>query len=244
MNKFKYIILGLLVFTSCLKDNDDDLLLDTLAAYVLNKPVEKGAVIACSASDVDTNNVLTFFYPKTGATNIRLYETETAQVDKNDFSNYKQITITSDPFFNGYLGKFTQTTAVEKWIIVTYELDDEIKISNPIRSKQITKPTAWNDNVSINQDEAGMPNFTWADNPLGDNAIYFEVVSDIQDNLLSGTYTYDNHFQYYNTSNVVLNITTQMPPLLIAGNNYHFTLMDVSEDNWVNWVVLKTFEAQ
>ena len=244
MNKFKYIIVGLLVFTSCLKDNDDDLLFDTLEAYVLNKPTEMGAVIACAASDVNTNDILTFYYPETGAVNIRFYETATAQVDENDFSNYKQVVIQNDPFFNGYLGKFTQASIIEKWIIVTYELDNEIKISNPIRSKQNTKPTVWNDNVSINQDVAGMPNFTWEDNLFGDNAIYFQVVSDAQDNLLSGTYTYDDHFQYYDTSNVVLNITTQTPPLLITANNYNFTLMDVSEDNWVNWVILKTFEAQ
>lgn len=52
------------------------------------------------------------------------------------------------------------------------------------------------------------------------------------------------YISYYNTSNVVLNITTQTPPSLIVGNNYNFTLMDVSEDNWVNLVIQKTFKAQ
>ncbi|WOD44445.1 hypothetical protein [Hwangdonia lutea] len=244
MNKLKYIWVGLLIFTSCLKDTDDDLR-HTLEAYILNKPFEIGAVIACAASDENTNEILTFYYPEIGATNIRFYETENAQVDKNEFSNYTQIVIPSEPFFNGYLGKFTQSSANEKWIIVTFERQGEIKISNPIRSKQNIKPTVWNDAVSINQDVSTMPSFTWEDDAFGDNAIYFQVVSDAQNNLLSGTYTYDNHFQYYNTSNVVLNITTQLtPPPLITGNNYNFTLMDVSEDNWVNWVILKTFEAE
>ncbi len=244
MNKIKYIIVSLLVFTSCLKDNDDDLLSDTLDAYVLNKPIETGAVIACAASDANTNEVLTFFYPEAGASNIRFYETETAQVDKTDFSNYKPVLIQNDPFFNGYLGKFTQASTIEKWIIITFELDGEIKISNPIRSKQNTKPTIWNDAVVITQDVSGMPKFTWEDDAFGDNAIYFQVISDVQNNLLSGTYTYDNVFQYYDISNVVLNITTQTPPVLTRGNNYNFTLMDVSEDNWVNGVVSKTFEVQ
>ena len=243
MKKIKYIFVSLLVFTSCLKDNDDDLQ-NTLQTYILNKPFEMGAVISCAASNENTNEILTFYYPEIGATNIRFYETENAQVDKNDFSNYRQITIQNNPFFNGYLGKFTQSSVNEKWIIVTFELEGEIKISNPIRSKQNTKPTVWNDHVSINQDVVGMPNFTWEDDAFGDNAIYFQVISDAQNNLLSGTYTNDNHFQYYNTPNVVLNITTQTPPLLITGNNYNFTLMDVSEDNWVNWVIQKSFEAQ
>jgi len=243
MNKIKYIIISLLVFTSCSKDNDDKLLA-TLEAYILNKSFEVGAVIACAASDENTNEVLTFYYPEAGATNIRFYETETTQIDENDFSNYLQAQLQSEPFFNGYLGKFTKASASEKWIIVTFELGNEIKISNPIRSKQISKPTIWNDVVTIDQSQSSMPNFMWQHNAFGDNAIYFQVVSNTQNNLLSGTYTYDNHFQYYNTSNVVLNVTTQTPPGLIIGNNYNFTLMDVSEDNWVNWVILKTFEAQ
>ncbi|WP_418604539.1 hypothetical protein [Hwangdonia sp.] len=244
MNKLKYILVCLFAFTSCSKDADDDLR-NTLEAYVLNRSFEVGAVIACAASDENTNEILTFYYPESGATHIRLYETENAQVDQNEFSNYVQITIPNEPFFNGYLGKFVQSSSNEKWIIVTFELHGEIKMSNPIRSKQNTKPTVWNSEVVIDQSQPNMPNFMWEDDAFDDNAIYFQVVSDAQNNLLSGTYTYENHFQYYNTSNVVLNITTQQtPPLLISGNNYNFTLMDVSENNWVNWGILKTFEAQ
>ncbi|MFD1615602.1 hypothetical protein [Gelatiniphilus marinus] len=243
MKKIKCIFVSFLVFVSCSKDADDNLC-NTLEAYILNKSFEMGAVIACAASDANTNEVLTFYYPEIGATNIRFYETGSALIDENNFSNYKQIAIKSEPFFNGYLGKFTQLSANEKWIIVTFELNREIKISKPIRSKQNTKPTVWNDEVSINQNVSGMPNFTWEDDAFGDNAIYFQVVSNAQNNLLSGTYTYENHFQYYNTSNVVLNITTQTPFALVTGNNYNFTLMDVSEDNWVNGVIQKNFEAQ
>jgi hypothetical protein len=132
----------------------------------------------------------------------------------------------------------------EKWVIVTYELNNEIKISNPIRTKQILKPSIWSDDVTINQEMSTMPSFMWQNNAFGDNAIYFQIISDIQDNLFSGTYTYENQFQYYNTSNVVLNITAQAPPTLSIGSSYNFTLMDVSEDNWVNTVIQKTFDAQ
>ena len=243
MNKIKYIIVSISVLMSCSKDNDDRVL-NTLESYVFNKSFETGAVIACAASDADTNAVLTFYYPEEGASNIRFYETENAQVDKSDFSNYRQVSLQGEPFFNGYLEKFTQSSSNEKWIIVSFEFDNEIKLSNPIRSKQISKPTVWNDAVTINQDVSKMPNFMWEDDAFGDNAIYFQVISDEQNNLLSGTYTYDNHFQYYNTTNVILNVTTQTPPTLIVGDDYNFTLMDVSEDNWVNLVIQKMFEAQ
>ena len=232
-----------MITLSCHEDNDD-VVVNTLERYISQTNYELGAVIACAASDNISNDILTFYYPEAGAVNIRFYETENVVVNEMDFSKYTQQFMTSEPFFNGHLGKFTQLGSTEKWIIITFELNGEIKISNPIRTKQLTKLTLWNDAVLIDQSVSGMPDFSWTDNPVGDNAIYFQVVSDVNNNLLSGTYTYDNQFQFYKTSNVVLNVTTQTPPNLINGNSYNFTLMDVSLDNWVNWVVLKTFNAQ
>ncbi len=241
MKLFKYISI-FLVLASC--TNNDEINDNSLSTYILNNTIEIGAVIACAASDEITNDVLVFYYPEIGASNIRLYETIDTETDKNEFSNYFKTETEPLPFFNGYLGKIIRTTSTEKWVIITFELNNEIKMSNPIRTKQITKPTIWTENVTINQNEVGMPIFNWINNEFGDNAIYFQVVSDSQNSLLSGTYTNENQFQYYNTSNVVLNITTQTPPELIIGNSYNFTLMDVSEDNWVNSVIQKTFEVQ
>jgi len=241
INRVRYI----LVFSIALSctDSDDNLVL-TLLSYLETGTYTNGAVIACAASDQNTNKLLTFYYPETGATNIRLYQTNNADINPNDFSNYQQVFVENEPFFNGYLGKFVQSVVNEKWSIVTFELDGDIKISNPIRSKQITKPTVWTDAVTIDQSQSGMPKFVWENNAVGDNAIYFQVLSNSANDLISGTYTYDNYFQFYNTDNVVLNITSEIPSSLILDEEYNFTLMDVSEDNWVNWVVLKTFLAQ
>ncbi|GAA4962514.1 hypothetical protein GCM10023315_08400 [Algibacter aquimarinus] len=227
---------------SCSEDNDD--VLQTLAVYTQGQTIEMGAVIACAASDKDTGEVLTFYYPELGASNIRFYETVNADVDESNFDNYTKNSLSPEPFFNGHLGKFIQNDLVEKWIIITFELDGEIKISNPIRTKQVSKPTVWNDSVTINQLLTGMPNFSWEDDSEGDNAIYFQVISDDENNLLSGTYTFENNFLYYNTDNVVLNVTTNSPPDLILNNKYNFTLMDVSLDNWVNLVIQKSFIAE
>ncbi|GAA3616949.1 hypothetical protein Q4Q39_00655 [Flavivirga amylovorans] len=241
MKNIKHIIICFLVSVSC--SNDDEVIL-TLSEYIQGRTTEMGAVIACAASDEANGDVLTFYYPESGATDIRFYQTDDANVDNSNFSNYFRVLLNNDPFFNGYLGKFTQAAITEKWIVITFELDGEIKMSNPIRTKQISKPTVWSNDVDINQDVSGMPSFTWVDNPVGDNTIYFQVISDDQNNLLSGTYTYQNYFQYYDTSNVVLNITTETPQSLVLNNTYNFTLMDVSEDNWVNFVINKTFTSQ
>lgn len=234
---------GFLIFVSC--TTNDNVVIDTsLETYVLNKTIETGAVIACAGSDIEATNVLVFYYPEFGASNIRLYETLDFEADNSDYSNYFRVETESIPFFNGYLGKIVRDVTIEKWIVITFELNGEIKISNPIRTKQIVKPTVWSEYVIINQETTTMPKFMWENNAFGDNAIYFQVVSDSQDNLLSGTYTFENQFQYYNASNVVLNINTESPPNLILDSFYNFTLMDVSEDNWVNTIIQKTFEAQ
>jgi len=49
--------------------NDDNLL-----NYLESKTYETGAVIACAASDENTNDVLVFYYPEDGAIDIKLYE--------------------------------------------------------------------------------------------------------------------------------------------------------------------------
>ncbi len=236
MNKIKHLIICLFVF-SCSESATETSF--SLEAYIQNRIFETGGVIACAASDDDNNsNVLIFYYPEEGAANIRLYQTTTAEVNKDDFINYQQVIAENEPVFNGYLSRFNQQSQIEKWYIVTFELQEEIKISNPIRSKQVLKPTLWEDIVTIKQEESGMPLFEWQANIRGDNAIYFQVVSDAQDNLLSGTYTNQEHFQYYQLDNVVLNITREIPPMLILDAPYHFTLMDVSLDNWVNVVTI------
>lgn len=233
-----------LILLSCSNDDDNSMPSNVLAEYLMGQVIETGAVIACAASEENTNNILAYYFPRAGATSIRFYETETASVDKLDYTKYKEIALESEPFFNGSLGKFTREASVEKWIIITYELNNEIKVSNPIRTKQIQKPTVWNDEVTIDQTNPLMPIFNWELNAVADNAIYFQVISSINNDLISGTYTLENTFQFYNLSNVVLNITEGVPQLENT-TDYNFTLMDVSLDNWVNIITIdKKFTTQ
>lgn len=241
MKIWKYIFFSLVIL-SCHDTTEN--VVESLETYIANNTFETGAVIACAASEANTNNISTFFYPEPGASNVKFFETEHLDLAHEDYTNYKEVFIASEPFFNGHLRRFTQASENEKWVIITFELDGDIKISNPIRIKHLSKPTVWTENVSINQDGSRMPVFTWEDNAAGDNAIYFQVVSDAQNNLLSGTYTFENTFQYYNLSNVVLNVTTEPPPNLIGNTTYNFTLMDVSLDNWVNLLITKSFKVE
>ncbi|WP_439131774.1 hypothetical protein [Polaribacter sp.] len=244
-NKY-FIFLTFLAFCfSCSEDNDitTPRNLQEYIATFANKDV--GNVIACAAS-ADGNNNLTyiFYYPEEGATDIRYYEADSLNVNETDFSNYRKYIASAENVFGGKLERFSRSSSEENWSIVTYVLEGKLHVSSPIRLKNATNATNWAEEVTINNSQSLQPIFTWSDFGIKDNDIYFQVIANEDNDFMSGTYTDNKYFQYYNTSNVVLNINTEQPPNLILGNTYNFTLMAVSEDNWVNLVLQKSFVAQ
>ncbi len=207
----------------------------SLQAVIENEEVVIDNVIACAASNEDPSVVSVFVYPRDGATNIRYFETEDTATDKNNFSAYSLVEPPVLDVFNGYLLKFEVRPSQEKWVIVSFEEEGKVHLSNPIRLKQQSKPTEYlPQNVMVNTEMVSMPLFNWQDGSFDDTKIYFHVVSDVRNNLLSGTYTFEKQFQYYKLDNVVLNITEEAPPILQEDVAYNFTLLAVSEDNWVN----------
>lgn len=231
MFRFCSPIIALLVL-SCSTDSINEE--ETLNTSLANKEVVIDNVIACAGSNADDDLISVFFYPRPGTTNFRYFETEDATFDKNDFENYIPVEFPIRDVFNGFLRKFEVAAVNEKWVIVTFDEDGITHLSNPIRLKQNTKPTEYiNENVAVDA-SSNMPNFSWQDGLFDDTKIYFHVVSDDTNNLFSATYTFERNFQYYNLDNVVLNVTPGIPPILISGSDYNFTLLAVSEDNWVN----------
>ncbi|WP_298477630.1 hypothetical protein [uncultured Maribacter sp.] len=237
-----FFLFLLTVICSC--SNDLESRLDTLGTNIQGREIVKDNVIACAASNEDSEKVSIYFYPRDGATNMQCYSTNTANDDKNNYGNYKLINLPISDVFNGYLMKFDGQFDAEKWVIVTFEESGKIHLSNPIRLKHLSKETEYlPENIEI-QTNTQMPIFTWQDGAYTDSKIYFQVVSNSQSNLLSGTYTFAKTFTYYNLNNVVLNITTNTPPELQNETDYVFNLMGVSEDNWVNLFSIKPFALQ
>lgn len=232
MFRFCSPIIALLIL-SCSTDAEN-ILAPTLDSAIASKEVVVDNVIACAASNVDNDLISVFFYPRPGTTNFKYFETEDATFDKNDFENYIPVEFPIRDVFNGFLKKFEVLAINEKWVIVAFDEGGKTHLSNPIRLKQDTKPTEYiSQNVAV-EASTNMPNFTWQEGRYKDTKIYFHVVSDAVNNLLSGTYTFDRNYQYYNLDNVVLNVTRVTPPTLKSASPYNFTLMGVSEDNWVN----------
>ncbi|NQY05561.1 MAG: hypothetical protein HRT68_04980 [Flavobacteriaceae bacterium] len=244
MKVFRIILIVVsLSFMNCTDNNDlgpQVVFLNTLDVYLEDATFETGAVIACAGNTGGGNSVRTIFYPAPGMTNFRLFASD-ASNDPNDHSEYEITEAINFGLFNGALNAFDNILSSEKWFIVTAELNDEIKLSDPIRVKHITKPTTLIQDLNINFFDSLTPTFQWSDSADTEDVIYFEVVSDIDDNMLSGTYTQDPTFVYYDTSNVVLNITQGTPTQLTAGNQYIVSVMGISADNWINVFITESF---
>ena len=210
--KYIAVLTMMLVLLSC----KEEVLLEEriLADYIeLNNSLEVADLVACAAgtengflgaADEPTD---VFFYPISGATDFRYFEAASV-ADSADFSKYIQKDLNDEPVFNGYLWKFNNKAfSGERMGIVTYKTPGKIHICTPIRLKTYLKPTEVNAAiVSIN--EMGVqPSFSWQDGNIKENVIYFQVISDLDNNLISGTYTVEKAFTFYDLSNVVFNIT-------------------------------------
>ena len=236
-------LLAFLFLISCSEDTKEITEFKNLAEYITaNENKELDEVIACAASVNENNDVsYIFYYPIETATNIQYFETVNTEVDKDDYSLYIPLELEKEDVFNGYLERFIRNDATESWCVVTYETEGKVHVSNPIRLKNMTQPTEWIDTVTIDAEASLMPRFMWEDSIVGDNAIYFQVVSNSDNDFISGTYTFDTWFQFYKLDNVVLNITTEVLPVLNMSEEYNITVMGISEDNWVNFIIQKQF---
>lgn len=236
----------IVIISSCSRDdplteNPDQL--DVYLAANNSLPLVTDSLIACAfggQTGIFENTsfpVGVLFYPEANATNFQYFETKELNVDPNDYSKYCRVEFTNEPFFNGYLRRFLRPEQTqERYGLVLYQRGDKFYISNPIKLKQQDTPTEYNpDLLQIDQTDPLSPIFTWTDGRVQENVIYFHAILDDQGELVSGTYTFEKQFQFYNLSNVVLNIRDiTPPPALEIGKTYQFVLMGVSIDNWVN----------
>ena len=255
MKYFNILFLAVLFFSACKEIAEPPPIPSSnLAEYIAENPdsrLVRDSLIACAASMADVMvefPIAIFFLPEGGASNFRYFETENIEADNSDLGNYEEMELGTEPVFNGYLRRFPRPAiSANTWGIVSYKREDgNIYISNPIRLKYNDLPTEHNsDLVTIDQTESLSPFFTWEDGSIDENEIYFQVISEDNGDLLSGTYTYDKSFRFYDVSNVVLNIRDVTPaPMLENGKEYGFLLMAVSVDNWVNLVIEKGFTVE
>ncbi len=233
MKHIAYIFFLLLVYSSCTED-DQIIASIQLADVIENQSFQIDNVIACASGSANDDEFIVYLYPRPGVTDIRYFETNSASDDKNDYRLYTEVELPIMDVFNGHIMAFTNQSPNEKWVIVTFMDQGVLQLSNPIRLKHKSQNTLFSSNIEVDHSESLMPMFNWEEIVNIEDAIYFQVVTDDSNQFLSGTYTFEDKFQYYNLDNVVLNVTEEEPPNLVANERYGFTLMGVSLDNWVN----------
>lgn len=258
MRKIIFITALIFIVASCrdektITENTEDI--QSIQSYISKNSdlMLSDNLIACAANSVSglldsstSHNVSIIFLPINFAIDFKYFEMNNDFFPKEDFTNYFEKDTKSFPLFNGFLRRFTQNTfSNDYWSRVTFITNDSLHICNAIRIKQFSKPTiVANDIVNISMTEPNKPLFSWIADTDEENFIYFQVISDDEGNVISATYTYEKHFQFYDLSNVVLNVyDVSPPPELKATARYNFTLMGVSEDNWVNLIAEKSFSA-
>ena len=246
INRYLVPLFVLIILASCAKINREK-----LSEYAAEKPVSDEWLIACAVGNEDgyrgkdTEPIEVIFYPEDQARSFRYFKTKNLESDPNDYSAYKEIKeLKSEEVFNGALRKFKVDEKKEHWGIVTYLVADSLYISDPIKMQQSSRKTEKQESLVTYVADGINPQFSWTDGTYAENVIYFQVISTLEGDLISGTYTTDKHFQFYDLSNVVINITPIFNPTLTSKQRFNFTLMCVSDDNWVNVEVNKEFNTQ
>lgn len=242
------------IFFSC-KGDDQEMSAATLQS-IINENANLtpfNELVACAAGgqegflEDDNFPLSMFFYPELNASSFKYYETESSSANPNDLSLFVEKERAHEPLFNGFLRRFyLPEPEKDTWARVSFIANDTLWYCKPVRIKYFEKPTQYAPELcQIDLNNAVEPIFTWQDGIADDNFIYFQVISDDNNNALSGTYTNDLSFQYYYLDNVVFNVTRpgQVQPLQVD-STYNFTLMGVSNDNWVNLIMDKNFVVE
>lgn len=246
------VFLTCMLFISACKKDKAEGVTDSLSGYINSHSTlsfNKGGVIAFAAGGPQFSKNISpqisiFFYPLEGSVDYRYFESERLDINIHDLSLYQRRDIPVENIFNGHVKLFKHPgTKVPRWAIVAFISMDTLFISNPINIKILSKPTEVNPNrIEIDLTNPTEPLFSWQEGIYHDNFIYFQLISDLSDNLISATFTVDRYFQFYNLDNVVKNIYDIHPhPELTLHEYYRFTLMAISNDNWINLYAEKGF---
>jgi hypothetical protein len=187
-----------------------------------------------------------FFYPIGNPEEFKYFESNKYTTNLNDLTIFFEKPLELRSEFNGYLMRFLHTGIdFPRWGRITYKKNGMIYISSPVSVNSLTDSSEYFPGVAdIDLSVPGSPFFSWERDTIAGTSSYFEIVSDLSGNLISGTFTNDKHFRFYDLSNVILNIhDVSPPPILSPGTTYRFTVMGIGHDYWVQMVYDTIFTA-
>ena len=230
------IILGLLVLASCNKKPEQS---DLERFIADNHGRSEDFLIACAAGNMNSfmgdseTPIHVFFYNVDDAASAMLY-VKSEEGNKDELCYYSQANKVPESLFNGRMGRFKVSNEYAgKWVVVVYNTGTSYHISDPILLRADTHPTFDITSKIVVQGSPLQPEFNWFSDYVKGNVIYFSLISNSNKDFVSGVYTTEKAWNFYDLSNVVLNVTPEMNPMLDSQESYTYTNMGVGIDNWV-----------
>ena len=220
---FKKIVFLIICISilSCSQDSDITVSRNLQEYINENQNVVENKVLAFAANaEANTGLTSIFYYPEAGASDIRYYELTNSSLDENNFVNYRRQSLDSEEVFGGKLERFSRSGSSESWCLVTYIKEGVLRISEPIKLNNSSKTTVYSDDVTIDYSSTLEPNFTWEDGLRNESVTYFQVFTDEEEAFISGTFTEDTFFQYYDETKDNINATR--PKKLSGRRNLQF----------------------
>lgn len=233
------LALSLILFLFSCGESDSNSLQD----FIDNKE-SSDELVACAATylvfPISGFEYRTAVYYKTlpGQSNLQLWYSEEYS---QSIENYKLIESSDQPQFSGFLGLIEDERQTGAFI-VSVNVGDEIIYSKPIEILTLDTKTVIDDAITIDFAQNLEPTFTWPTSSVDDQSIYFHLIVDLeQEEAISGTYSYETNFTFYDLQNVVFNVTEKVDPVLEPNKEYLIQIMDVSDNNWVTKISRTTF---
>lgn len=230
------IILGVLVLASC----DKKPVQSDLEQFITeNQGRSEDFLIACAAGNMEEfmgdaeRPISIFFYNVDGASTASLY-VKSEEGKPEEYCYYSKVDMFPESMLNGRMGRFpVSKDFTDKWVIVTYTTGTTYHVSDPILLRADTHPTIDISNKIVAMGDSLQPEFNWHADPIKGNVIYFSLISNSANDFVSGVYTEDKMWDFYDLTNVVLNVTPTMNPTLNSQDSYVYTNMGVGQNNWV-----------
>jgi len=205
--KISFLFLNLVFLIFSCKNQEDEKALSLQDYIEENSTLTPfNELVACAAGgqvgfleDIDFPLNM-FFYPELNASDFKYYETENENADPNDLNIFLEKEANDIDVFNGFLKRFPlPLPEKDVWARVSFIANDTLWYCKPVRIKYNSKPSEFAPQLcEVILDNPLEPAFEWQDGQADDNVIYFQVISDEDGNALSGTYTEELNFQYYN----------------------------------------------
>lgn len=230
------VFICLAILTGCNKEKEES---DLERFIAQSKGLSEDFLIACAAGNENefmgnsTRPISVFFYNVDGASSAELY-VKSEEGNKDDYCNYQKSSEVPEVLFNGRMGRFSVSTEyTARWVIVAYKTGTTYNVSDPILIRSDTHATKDISDKLVQSGDSLQPAFNWHADYVKGNVIYFSLISNDANDFVSGVYTTEKEWQFYDLSNVVLNVTPTTNPVLSSQENYTYTHMGVGADNWV-----------